>query len=512
MPPQAADQTRLIPTIGYIRVSWLQEHQISPDIQRHAIDDWARRNGRTIVEWIEDLDVTGRDFRRKVMQAIQGIEAGRAQEIAVWKYSRFGRTDTGNAVNLGRIHLAGGELQSATEDVDASTAVGKLTRNMLMDLAVFESDRAGEQWKEAHANRRARGLPSNGRGRFGYILRGRVRDPFIKHRTVRAPEDGVERYEIDPRTGPILTELYRRYTAGAGFRSLAGWLNNAGIYGTRGIPWSDVSMMDVLDAGFGAGLLRVHDVNCGCHTSPTCRNMILVEGAHDPVISNDEWRAYRRRRERVARTAPRARVTVYPLTGLTRCGHCHSTMTIRSERGVPGRVYMCGGYLRKSMCAARSVRRGALEDAVLGALAQWADDLEKQNVPAEVPHVELQVDERAIQAEIDTADAALVRLTLQMAKGLIPEPAYVASRDELLADRASAKKRLEEAARPQPQRWTDYVPVIRTLVEEWPTLAAAARREMLADVVRVVRVFRDSRTSSRIEVESLWGDVHTVSR
>ncbi|MEW9550652.1 recombinase family protein [Nonomuraea sp. NPDC050783] len=190
----------MIPAIGYIRVSMMLEEKISPDIQRAAIKELARRRGYQIIEWVEDLDVSGRTFQRQIMEVIADIEEGKAKAILVWKYSRFGRNRTGNQLNLARVEKAGGELVSATEEVDASTAVGKLTRGMLFELAAFESDRAGEQWGEAFQNRLARGLPPLGAAQFGYIRRGRSRHPLYHDRTLAAPEDGPERYEPDHAT------------------------------------------------------------------------------------------------------------------------------------------------------------------------------------------------------------------------------------------------------------------------------------------------------------------------
>ncbi|MFI6737283.1 hypothetical protein ACIBI9_30535 [Nonomuraea sp. NPDC050451] len=62
----------------------------------------------------------------------------------------------GNQLNLARLEAAGGELVSATEEADATTAGGTFTRGMLMELAAFESDRSGEQWAEAYSPARPR--------------------------------------------------------------------------------------------------------------------------------------------------------------------------------------------------------------------------------------------------------------------------------------------------------------------------------------------------------------------
>lgn len=509
MPPHTPADS--IPAIGYIRVSMLKEEQISPEIQRTAITDWARRSNRRIVRWVEDLDVSGRHFHRKIMEAIEAVESGEAREIAVWKYSRFGRNRSGNAVNLGRVNMAGGELQSATEEVDADTAIGKLARGVLMEFAAFESDRAGEQWVEAHENRRGRGLPSHGRPRFGYVLRGRMRDPLQPHHTIRNPQDGVERYEVDPETGPILAELYRRYIAGDGSQKLTAWLNTLGVHGTRNQAWSDGVLLRMLDAGFGAGLLRVHNPDCRCTSAGKCRNKILIPGAHEPVITEPEWQAYRRRRVRVAQTPPRARGSIYPLSGRLRCGHCGAAMIVfAKEDGQLGYWYRCGAWRHKRQCEPRSVRRHIIEAAVLQALGEWVEEIEA-NAPIKAPRpLQDAPDMGSVQREIEATDRALERLTMQLARELVDEDMYVRTRNQLLADRAKASARLEELEQPAPRERYEYVAVIRALISEWPTLPVAVRRELVAEVLPTIRVFRTDRRTAWIVLDAAWGEERRV--
>jgi site-specific DNA recombinase len=84
------------PWIGYIRVSTWKEEKISPELQETALRAWAARTRRRLLEPLTiDLDVTGRNFKRKIMRDIERVERREAKGIAVWKYSRFGRTRDG---------------------------------------------------------------------------------------------------------------------------------------------------------------------------------------------------------------------------------------------------------------------------------------------------------------------------------------------------------------------------------------------------------------------------------
>ena len=99
----------LIPIIGYARVSTWREEMISVAIQISVVEEAAARKGRIVTEWIIDEDATGRNFKRKVMRAIEIVEDGERpeRELWSWKFSRFGRNRYGVAMNLARIEEAG---------------------------------------------------------------------------------------------------------------------------------------------------------------------------------------------------------------------------------------------------------------------------------------------------------------------------------------------------------------------------------------------------------------------
>lgn len=506
MPP-----TDPVPAIGYIRVSMAREEMISPELQEKAIRDWADRNNRRIIRIISDLDKSGRNFKRRVQQAVQAVRDGDAREIVVWKFSRFGRQRLGWAVHLDLVESAGGDLISATEEVDAKTAAGRFTRGMLAEVAAFESDRASEQWKEAHAFRIAAGLPPTGGRRWGYIRRGRAPIPGEHglYRTDPDDPDG-ERYEPDPDLRDTLISLYERYAAGEGSSVLAAWLNAHGHRTVRGGEWSKQTALKVLDSGFAAGLLRIHNADCRCKQPGRCPNVTYAKGAHQAVITPELWDAYRARRKQLRTLPPRTRVPIYPLSGLMRCGGCHRGMVAMDR----GHAYRCNSYKIKTSCTGAYVRRDYAETAVLAELAEWADEIEAaaDAEPAAVTMPAATVDTDRIGAEIARIDRALVRLrklrALDEDDDEQAEREYLTARDELRAERDRLEQQLAEAAPPRVPEPGDYGSTIRGLIDGWEVMTPAERRNLLAEVVRVIRVHRTGfRTAPRVEVVPVWAPV-----
>jgi site-specific DNA recombinase len=499
--------------IGYIRVSLAREEMISPELQRNAVQQWAARNNYRIVDWVEDLDKTGRNFKRKIMRAVERIEAGEAEAIAVWKYSRFGRSREGVPLNLARVERAGGQLLSATEDIDASTAVGKFQRGMIFEFGAFESDRAGEQWMETHEWRRSHGLPATGRQRFGYIWHPR---------RITLPDGKIqiqqERYEPDPTLTDIITDLYRRYAAGAGFRSLCTILADQGIRTTTGGLWSDSSLIIYMDSGFAAGYLRVHDP--ACKVAPykgSCPRHLLVrhpEFGHTAIIDEDLWQAYLSRRADVKTIPPHARKAGHPLTGLVFCGLCGYRGTrMRGGSGHPR--FVCGQRRSKGAKACEGqFRMGkALTDVVLAWVQEVADRVHLAALDASPQQRSRQSEQErtarkqnSLEAELATTERAIKRhmRVYAMADDDGLEAEFLATlaglrnqKTRLLSELAE----LDDSATDETERqMAAAVPVAEGLLEEWDTLEPAGINVILRRLIRAVVMERDG----SIRVDPVW--------
>ncbi|MFZ3471429.1 recombinase family protein [Streptomyces sp. 2.9] len=506
------------PWLAYIRVSTWKEEKISPELQRDAIAQWAKRSGRRIIGWIEDLDVSGRHFKRKIMACIERVEAGEARGVAVWRYSRFGRDRTGNAINLARLQQAGGDLESATEPIDASTAIGRFQRGMILEFSAFESDRAGEQWRETHDHRRYKlRLPAQGRKRFGYVWHRRY------DQTTGTLQQ--ERYEPDPEIGPVVAELFRGYVEGNGFTKLCGQLNEGGHRTTQGALWSTETLTRYMDSGFPAGLLTVHNPECRCRkTDGTCKNHVYIQGAQEELIEAALWERYLTRRKEVRATAPRSREGIYELTGLGKCGGCRGGTSMNTARregvNVLGHAFRCSKRAKAGAlaCDGVLVERKFVE----GEVFKWLEEKAAQGVDtAPQTHVTDQknkaseeaakrISARAkAQAEVDKMRQALARLRAEHAAS--PDDfgpgEYEEAADLIRKKRAEAQRTLDNIPEdaPLPDR-AEFVPLIRGTLAEWESLDPRGRNLILRKLIRRVALYRDGPGSEnhRVEVHARW--------
>lgn len=501
--------TELVPVIGYARVSTWREEMISVDIQTSVVEEAAARKGRYIAEWIIDEDATGRNFKRKVMRAIEIVEDHQRpeRELWSWKFSRFGRNRHGVAINLARIETVGGELISATEDVDAKTAVGRFTRGMLLEVAAFESDRAGEQWKETHELRRRLGLPAAGGRRFGYVWHPR-----------RIPDGRggwavqEERYEAAPDEAELALEAFADYTKGkSGFGKLAERWNDLGVLNTRGDRWQDQGIRGYMDSGFAAGLLYVHNPDSPCGDPAGCKNAehySYLAAEHESIISGDEWDAYKDMRQVRRNTSRRALAPVYPLAGLVRCGLCGSSGMIHQTRQERGKAYRCHARSRRAVeHDAVWVRRVVVEDEVLSWLVQLRheiDEIVAGRIALPAPRREPDLDKQRAKAEreVEKATGAIDRAFEAYTLGDVPRDSYLRTRERHEQRRNAAQQQLDELPKPgaEPASPVPHRETVAGLIAEWDTISVHSKRVLLGRVIRRVEI----RPEGDVTVVPVW--------
>lgn len=282
--------------VGCVRVSRVAGREgdsfISPQQQRDRIQTHAVGNGHRIVAWMEDLDQPGtRMDRPGLTAALEMVERGEADGIAVAKLDRFARSVAGAAKTLERLERAGGELVAVDLGMDTSTPAGKLMRNVLMALAEFEVDRIRENWADAGRRAIARGIHSGPVAPFGY----------------QRQNDG--RLEPDPAAAPLVVRVFELRAAGEPWHKLAAMLDQEAPK-DGAWPWTTVQNM----------------VRRRTYLGEAFSGEQVNEDGHEPLVSHELW-------DRAQRLNPRLPVRGGNalLAGLIRCAACGYRLTRQSD-------------------------------------------------------------------------------------------------------------------------------------------------------------------------------------
>lgn len=471
---------------------------VSPELQVTAITDYCASRGYQLADIVEGIDESGSQRRsswwRKLDEAVAAVEGGSYDGIVVWKFSRTARHRLKWAVALDRVEVAGGILESATEQFDTSTSAGRFARGMVAEMNAFEAERIGEVWKEALDRRVRTGRPHSGRPRWGYV--------YDKAEKLHKPH---------PEQGPVLADLYRRYVAGESIYHLIKWLNSHGWRGNLGNPWSDNTLRKVLDSGFAAGyFLAGGDPKVGI--KPT-----LHKGIHEPLISEDLWQAYLDARAARRKVPPRNEGSGYLLSGLVRCARCGSMMTAYKED--PSRRYdnrRGKSYATKGMRLAWRCRRcpelgrgpsgyiasERVEAVVLEhvrGMAALVDQDAAGKVVVDARRTLLEVETDRLAREGAKLQEALIRLAVSNAENPLPPAVYAQSKADLESRAADVAAALEATGSQARRATEEPAKKAAELRDVWDELPVPHRREILRGLIDCVLV-RSSRTDPFLRV------------
>ncbi len=485
--------------VASIRVSKGRENMLSPEIQWDSIKDAAKRKKIHITKIFIDMHRTGRRFeKRAVIKIAQEIKADQYKHVLLWKWSRWGRNEHLSQVYLYHTEENGGQVHSATEDIDATTAVGKFTRGQMLLLAELESNLKSEDWKTVHEYRREAGLPHGGGPRFGYLY-----------------VDG--KYLVDPIIGPILRQCYLDYTAGlTGGRLLANRLNRMDLFTTRGNPWQASKVLQMLDNGFAAGWIREQ-------SSPKSEQYPRKKmydkwrrGAHEALITEEEWAAFKEKRAAVPvyenRRGPSG---MYELTGLVVHFSCESAMHHNFHPDDKS-AWRCALHSTAGDAFCEGTSANARE--LMAEVLRWIDV--QGTEPALAARMARQQNDGEAQALIATLEArkgtlaaTMGRLKLQFKDGDLEYGEYRADMDAVKAELNTVVLELA-AARRAHSDWSRER--FLALSDAWDYMEIEERQEALQAIIRYVIVWSPGRSPrgaplrpplrQRVRVVGMWED------
>jgi DNA invertase Pin-like site-specific DNA recombinase len=160
--------------IGYVRVSTESQATdgVSLDMQAEKIRAYCSLYGYDLQEIIIDAGASAKTLDRPgIGRALESIRKGQADALVVYKLDRLTRSVRDLDVLLSG-YFADGQaaLVSVCEQVDTTTATGRMVLNILMSVAQWERETISERTTEAMAHKKAKGEYVGGRVPYGYRI------------------------------------------------------------------------------------------------------------------------------------------------------------------------------------------------------------------------------------------------------------------------------------------------------------------------------------------------------
>jgi DNA invertase Pin-like site-specific DNA recombinase len=282
----------------YVRVSSVGERVgerfHSPDLQAQAVRQLAEARGMTVVEVVEDLDVSGRTFARDGIRRVMELaKAGAVDAVGLYDLSRLGRNTAESLRTIAELRDMGVSIVSTVEQIDDSPE-GQFMLGQFLGMAQLYSDQIGRRWQQIHDRRHQQGLVHAGKVPLGYRL-----------------EDG--KAVVDPVLGPLVEWAFRAYLAGTvSQKQIAVKLTQA-----RGRLVRQGTVSNLLRNPFHAGQVKYRRQH--------------RPGTHKPLIDMETFEAVQRKLTRDLTLSPSVRGPVTFSTGMLHCATCKRLLNRRGR-------------------------------------------------------------------------------------------------------------------------------------------------------------------------------------
>ena len=453
----------------YARVSSdKQDVDLSISAQLKALREYAERNGHEVVREYVDAVESGRtadrpQFQRMIAEARRPSKA--FQVVLIWKFSRFARSREDAIVFKSLLKKHGVKVVSITEPSE-DTPTGKLMEAIIESLDEFYSANLAQEVLRGMREAASRGFHVSPRTPYGY-------------RRVKVQDGRKERPTLlpDPTTAPMAVRIFEAVLQGVGLKDLCCALNQEGVAGPRGKPWTKTTLYGILTNEAYAGVLVWGCTSRSGHTPSPVR----VEKAWPALIDGETYRQVQEwmRSRSPARVNPRRVASSYLLSGLVRCGTCGKALTGQEAKSGKFAYYVCVTLRKRGAgaCDAPYLNARHLEALVV--------DRIKEHILTEENLRELV---RLVNEELDGASYEH-RERLKLLEGE-------------LADVQRRLERLYDALETGKLNLNDLSPRIQQLRHRQDQLQAAKadveellqeRRERLEDVSEVVKYVGDMR-------------------
>ncbi|MDF2546093.1 MAG: hypothetical protein K0R93_991 [Anaerosolibacter sp.] len=386
----------------YIRVSTDEQTEYSPDAQKKALLDYAKKN-RVLVpsEYIFiDEGISGRKAEKRPA-FMEMIKLAKKKPkpfdmILVHKFDRFSRSREDSVVYKSLLRKdCGIKVISITEQIE-DDKFSIILESMLEAMAEYYSLNLSDEVKKGMTEKAKRGGLQNAAS-YGYEILEKGKLTIVEN------EAKIVRYIYD-----------QFLNHDESFYRIAKKINEMGAMTKRGKPFDNRGVEYILRNPVYIGKLR---------WTPTGRirrdfdndDTLIVDAEHEPLVSEEIFEAAQ---EKIRTRKKMYRPNQKPLdeckhwlSGLVRCSNCDATLVYTAVRAPS---FQCKGYASGRCKVSHSITVKKIEESVLDELLRLTKSLNAKgyniksnsNADLEIESLEKQLDK--IKGKLDRAKQAFL--------------------------------------------------------------------------------------------------------
>ena len=226
----------------YLRVSSKRqaEEGYSLDAQERNLTDYCRMMEWNVIEVYKDEGISGKKIERPSLQRLlTDAKDGKINKIVTLKLDRISRNVKDMLLITEELDEWGVSLACVKDNIDTSTAAGKLIRTVLCAIAQFESDISSERTYFAKNELALQGKFAGGTVSYGYSY-----------------DKDKREFDIDEEKAEVVEGIFKNFASGVTMYQIAKELNKKGIPTNRGGKWQQNTVRLILVNPFYTGRLE----------------------------------------------------------------------------------------------------------------------------------------------------------------------------------------------------------------------------------------------------------------
>ena len=354
----------------YARVSTEEqaEHGYSIDAQLDTLRNYCKMYEKIVVKEYVDRGVSGKSIngRYELQKLLRDAKNGEFDEVVVWKISRLARKTIDLLQIVDELSKHKVAFRSFSENFETETPMGKFALQMMGAVGELERNTIVDNVKMG-MKQRARTGRWNGGIVLGYksISRDSGGKGRESTRLVIVEEEAV-----------IVRKIFNMYSQGKGLKAIANKVNHEGYKTKKGNAFSTATIQEIILNPVYIGKIRFNRYENWSERRRKGKNenIIIVDGKHEPIITNELWKKVQSLRQMKAKKSIKNYEGNFLLTGLMKCPKCGAAMvssrttnTLKDGTKKVLRYYSCGAFRSKgsAVCSANSIRADYAEQYVL---------------------------------------------------------------------------------------------------------------------------------------------------
>lgn len=416
----------------YIRVSTEDQVEFSPDAQKRALLDYARKNNIYIDEPYIFIDegFSGRKaekrpaFMRMISTAKQKPKP--FDVILVHKFDRFARSREDSVVYKSLLKKECGiKVISITESME-DDKFGLIIEAMLEAMAEYYSINLSEEVKKGMTEKALRGeLQST--PPYGYTVEN-------NKLVIYEPQAQYVRW------------MYQQILEGeTGMFAMARKLNDMGARTKFGKKFENRTVTYILRNPAYAGMLAwtpTGKKNVDFNNPDT----IITKAAHEPIISLEDYQKTQQilndiKAKHTYKARPNSEYRHW-LSGLLRCDSCGSILYYVSTKASPG--YQCRNYVGGKCDVSHRISLKKLENAVFESLQRVFEDVDYTDYQTVKTPTHENVEKKQLEKRLERIDDKLQRAKEAYLEGIDTAKEYKQNKEMIEAERKQLQKEIEK--------------------------------------------------------------------